>query len=405
MAITVNTNVTSLSSQRLLNGSANSLSQSLQRLSSGLRINSAKDDAAGLAISQTMSSAIRGNNQAMKNANDGLSVAQTAEGALGQIANSMQRIREIAVQASNGSVSDTNRSQLQNEADQLTQEISRIIQTTEFNGTKLLSGGKELTFQVGSFGQKDNQLSIQTTDLTSSAAASKDTSAAGLAKVATDAKTKSDDAEAAWTAAKGADPKLGVTPETIAAREKEYKQAQVAFLGADLAAKQKLVDEKDAAWRAETDAGKKTTLEGELKTARDGVATATNALNTFKDANPGIGSKGALNSYSSDLAAAKTIDISTQKSAQDALSKLDADIGQISNLRSTFGSVMNRFEAVVNNLGNYTENLTAANSRIMDVDFASETATMTKHQILQQAGTSVLKQANQLPQAALSLLQ
>nr|WP_233158734.1 flagellin [Chromobacterium sp. ASV5] len=405
MAITVNTNVTSLSSQRLLNGSANSLSQSLQRLSSGLRINSAKDDAAGLAISQTMSSAIRGNNQAMKNANDGLSVAQTAEGALGQIANSMQRIREIAVQASNGSVSDTNRSQLQNEADQLTQEISRIIQTTEFNGTKLLSGGKELTFQVGSFGQKDNQLSIQTTDLTSSAAASKDTSAAGLAKVATDAKTKADAAETAWNDAKGADPKLGVTPETIAAREKEYKQAQVAFLGADLAAKQKLVDEKDAAWRAETDAGKKTTLEGELKTARDGVATATNALNTFKDANPGIGSKGALNSYNSDLAAIKTIDISTQKSAQDALSKLDADIGQISNLRSTFGSVMNRFEAVVNNLGNYTENLTAANSRIMDVDFASETATMTKHQILQQAGTSVLKQANQLPQAALSLLQ
>ncbi|OWY37970.1 hypothetical protein CEK28_14790 [Xenophilus sp. AP218F] len=269
----------------------------------------------------------------------------------------------------------------------------------------MLSGGKELTFQVGSFGQKDNQLSIQTTDLTSSAAASKDTSAAGLAKVATDAKAKADAAKTAWDDAKGADPKLGVTPETIAAREKEYKQANVAFLGADLAAKQKLVDEKDAAWRAEADPTKKATLAGELKTARDDVATATDTLNTFKDANPGIGSKGALNSYNSDLAAIKTIDISTQKSAQDALSKLDADIGQISNLRSTFGSVMNRFEAVVNNLGNYTENLTAANSRIMDVDFASETATMTKHQILQQAGTSVLKQANQLPQAALSLLQ
>ncbi|WP_434632943.1 flagellin [Chromobacterium sp. CV08] len=282
MAITVNTNLASLQAQINLNSSSNSLSQSLARLSSGLRVNSAKDDAAGLAISQTLTSAIRGNNQAIKNANDGISVGQTAEGALGQIANNLQRIREIAVQASNGSVSNTNRSQLQNEVDQLTQEISRIVQTTEFNGTKLLSGGATLTFQVGSSGSSDNQVSVSATDLTS-----------------------------------------GTT----------------------------------------------------------------------------------LKSYNSALTATGTINVTTQGSASAILSSLDADISQISNVRSTFGAVQNRFDAVVSNLQNYTSNLTAANSRIMDVDFASETANLTKNQILQQAGSSILKQANSLPQSALTLLQ
>ncbi|WP_376767288.1 flagellin N-terminal helical domain-containing protein [Paludibacterium denitrificans] len=147
MALTVNTNMASLNAQRNLSTSSSALSQSLQRLSSGLRVNSAKDDAAGLAISQTLTSAIRGNNQAIRNANDGISVGQTAEGAMGQIANNLQRIREIAVQSANGSVSNTNRSQLQKEVDQLTQEISRITQTTQFNGTSLLSGASTLTFR------------------------------------------------------------------------------------------------------------------------------------------------------------------------------------------------------------------------------------------------------------------
>ncbi|AXT47994.1 MULTISPECIES: flagellin N-terminal helical domain-containing protein [Chromobacterium] len=282
MAITVNTNIASLNAQRNLGSSNNSLQVSLQRLSSGLRVNSAKDDAAGLAISQTLTSAIRGNNQAIKNANDGISVGQTAEGALGQLANNMQRIREIAVQASNGSVSNTNRSQLQSEVDQLTQEISRIVQTTQFNGTSLLSGGSVLTFQVGSSGAATNQVSISSTDLTSA---------------------------------------------------------------------------------------------------------------------------GTLNTYSSSLSNTGTINVTTQGAASAALSALDTDIAQISNIRSTFGAVQNRFDAVVNNLQNYTENLTAANSRIIDVDFAAETANLTKNQILQQAGTSILKNANSLPQSALTLLQ
>ncbi|WP_374420260.1 flagellin [Chromobacterium sp.] len=282
MAITVNTNIASLNAQRNLGNSNNALQVSLQRLSSGLRVNSAKDDAAGLAISQTLTAAIRGNNQSIKNANDGISVGQTAEGALGQIANNLQRIREIAVQASNGSVSNTNRSQLQSEVDQLTQEISRIVQTTQFNGTSLLSGGSVLTFQVGSSGAANNQVSISSTDLTSA---------------------------------------------------------------------------------------------------------------------------GTLNTYNSSLTNTGTVSVTTQSNASGALSSLDADIASISNIRSTFGAVQNRFDAVVANLQNYVENLTAANSRIVDVDFAAETATLTKNQILQQAGTSILKNANSLPQSALTLLQ
>lgn len=280
MALTVNTNIASLTAQNNLSNSSTALNLSLQRLSSGLRVNSAKDDAAGLAISQTLTSAIRGNNQAIRNANDGISVGQTAEGALGQVANNLQRIREIATQSSNGSVSDTNRSQLQKEVDQLTQEISRIVQTTQFNGTQLLSGGNTLTFQVGSSGSTDNTVSVSASDLTSQ-----------------------------------------------------------------------------------------------------------------------------LSSYNSSLTATNTINVLTQTGAQAQLSALDADIGSVSNIRSTFGAVQNRFDAVVSNLQNYVTNLTAANSRIVDVDFASETANLTKHQILQQAGTSILKQANSLSQSALTLLQ
>jgi flagellin len=280
MALTVNTNIASLTAQNNLSNSSTSLNLSLQRLSSGLRVNSAKDDAAGLAISQTLTSAIRGNNQAIRNANDGISVGQTAEGALGQVANNLQRIREIATQSSNGSVSDTNRSQLQKEVDQLTQEISRIVQTTQFNGTQLLSGGNTLTFQVGSSGSTDNTVSVSASDLTSQ-----------------------------------------------------------------------------------------------------------------------------LSSYNSSLTATNTINVLTQTGAQAQLSALDADIGSVSNIRSTFGAVQNRFDAVVSNLQNYVTNLTAANSRIVDVDFASETANLTKNQILQQAGTSILKQANSLSQSALTLLQ
>ncbi len=283
MALIVNTNIASLNAQRNLSTSNAALSLSLQRLSSGLRVNSAKDDAAGMAVAESITSGVRGNTQAIRNANDGISVGQTAEGALGQIANNLQRIREISVQAANGSISDSNRSQLQKEVDQLTQEISRIVQTTEFNGTKLLSGAATITFQIGYSGSADNQVSISTTDL-----------------------------------------------------------AQAGSAG--------------------------------------------------------------LNAFSGSLTATGTINVTTSGGASAALSQLDADIAQVANLRSTYGAVQNRFEAVISNLQHYVENLTASRSRIMDADFASDSAQLTRNQILQQAGTAILAQANTVPQQALTLL-
>jgi flagellin len=279
MAIYVNTNIASLNAQRNLSTSTDSLKTSLQRLSSGLRVNSAADDPAGLAISQTMTMEINGNNQGIRNANDGISMAQTAEGALGQIQNNMQTIRQIAVQAANGTVSDTNRSQLQTEVDQLTQEISRIVQTTNFNGTMLLSGGASITFQVGASGVANNQVVASGLDLTT-----------------------------------------------------------------------------------------------------------------------------GINSYANSLSATGTINITTSANASAVLSALDSDINAVSNDRSQLGAVQNRFQAVVANMANYVQNLQDSRSRIVDTDFASETANLTSNQILQQAGTAILSQANQVPQAALSLL-
>ncbi|WP_133681363.1 flagellin, partial [Paludibacterium purpuratum] len=241
--------------------------------------NSAADDPAGMAISQTMTMQINGNNQGIRNANDGISLAQTAEGALGQIQNNLQTIRQIAVQAANGTISNTNRSQLQTEVDQLTQEISRIVQTTNFNGTLLLSGGQNITFQVGASGVANNQVVASGLDLTS-----------------------------------------GVT------------------------------------------------------------------------------------SYANSLTATGTINITTSGNASAVLSALDADINTISNDRSQLGAIQNRFQAVVANMSNYVQNLADSRSRIVDTDFAAETANLTQNQILQQAGTAILSQANQVPQAALTLL-
>lgn len=277
MALVVNSNLSSINAQRNLSKSQNDLSVSLQRLSSGLRINSAKDDASGLFVSQQLTRDIRGLNQASRNAADGISLAQTAEGALGEVGNNLQRIREIAIQAANATAGD--RSGLQAEVDQLTQEISRIVQTTNFNGTSVLSGATSLTFQVGASGSANNQVSITTSNMT--------TLSAG---------------------------------------------------------------------------------------------------------------------YNATLTNTGTVVVSTSAGASAALSGLQIAIDQVSTARATYGALQNRFEAVISNLQSYSENLTATRSRILDADFAAETAKLTRAQILQQAGTSILAQANTLPQAALTLL-
>ena len=271
MPQTINTNVSSLNAQRNLNASQSSLAISMQRLSSGLRVNSAKDDAAGLAIAERMNAQVRGMNVAIRNANDGISLFQTAEGAMGKITDNLQRIRELAVQSANGAISDPDRAMLQTEADQLVEEIARVADGAKFNGVFLLDGSLTSTsFQVGA------------------------------------------------------------------------------------------------------DSG-------------DTVTATTDFDMT------------ALTAYAA-------ADISTAAGASAVLDDIDADLDVVNTARAQSGALQGRFEAVITQLQVSAENTSAARGRIMDADFAAETANLSRAQILQQAGTAMVAQANQQPQSVLALL-
>lgn len=292
MSMVINTNIGSLNSQRMLNSTNNSLRTSMERLSSGLRVNSAKDDAAGLAIGNKMTSQIRGMTVAIRNANDGISMAQTAEAAMGSITETLQRMRDLAVQSSNtGAVNAADQAKLQTEFEQLQKEIGRIITNTEFNGKKILNGGLSgQVFQVGANTTSDNRISLTVNNL--SAAAS-----TGLGSILLSA----------------------------------------VVIGGS----------------AGTSAGAT-------------VVTAT--------------SVGAV------------------------IDGLDRALSRIDTFRSTLGAMQNRFTTTISNLQSSIENQSAARSRIMDADFAAETAALSRNQILQQAGVAMLSQANQAPQTVLSLL-
>lgn len=271
MALFINTNVASINAQRNLGKSTNNLGKSLQRLSSGLRINSAKDDAAGLAISNRMNAQVRGLQQASRNANDGISLMQTAEGALDETTNGLQRIRELAVQASNASNTTADMSSLNAEVTSLKSEITRVATQTKFNNQTLLTGTfTSKKFQIGS--EKDQTISVSV----------------------------------------------------------------------------------------------------------NGAETTDLGINALK--------------------------INSATDAQAAIASIDSALDSVSDIRANLGALQNRFESVISNLGNVSENISAAKSRIMDADIATETATMTRNSILQQAGTAMLSQANQQPQLALNLL-
>lgn len=285
MAQTINTNMASLNAQRNQAASQSSLATSMQRLSSGLRVNSAKDDAAGLAIAERMNAQVKGMNVAVRNSNDGISMMQTAEGALGQLSTSMQRIRELAVQSANGTLSQSDRDNLQFEADQLQNEIVRVVDNAKFNGVNLF-----------------------------------DQTAGSLASTA------------ALTFQVGAD-----STDTIV----------VDGTGFDMT---------------------------------------------------------ALTSYAAGATATKSLDISTQAAASAALTALDTDLTSVNTARSTAGALQSRFDAVISQLQVSAENTSAARGRIMDADFAAETANLSRAQILQQAGTAMIAQANQLPQSVMKLL-
>ena len=271
----INTNVMSLNAQRNLSTSQSAMAGAVQRLSSGLRVNSAKDDAAGLAIAERMNAQVRGMNVAIRNANDAISLSQTAEGALGAVGSSLQRMRELAVQSANATNGGGDRANLQTEYAALAAEVTRVLTGTKFNGNSLLDTGATLTFQVGANNVTTDQVDVVTTNLTAGA---------------------------------------GVT----------------AAVGADIS--------------------------------------------------------------------------TSQATAQAAVDSIDNAIGEITTARATFGAAQNRFESVIGNLQTAAENQAASRSRIMDADYAAETSALTRAQILQQAGTAMLAQANAAPQSVLTLL-
>ncbi|PAS94988.1 MAG: flagellin [Candidatus Dactylopiibacterium carminicum] len=398
MALTINTNVASLNAQRNITSTQSSLNTSLQRLSSGLRINSAKDDAAGLAISERMSSQIKGLSVASRNANDGISLAQTAEGALVEIGNNLQRIRELSVQASNASNSKSDREALQSEVKQLIYEIDRVANQTSFNGEKLLNGDfTNKLFQVGAdTGQtiginKVVDANVDTLGKVSFIGPVTGVSVSGVDATGSQV-TGTITINYTTTAADGTTGSGTATTDTITIAAGTTDGDAAAAVAAAINAKMDL-----------------TGVYAEV--ADDGSLTysSVKANQTFDvGVLTGIAASGAS---ATDLAVSGTvtnvedIDISTFVGAQQALEVVDKALTEVNSARADMGAVQNRFSSTIANLATSSENLSASRGRIVDADFASETANLSRAQILQQAGTAMLAQANALPQQVLSLLQ
>ncbi len=501
MALSINTNVMSLNAQRNLGKSQSALSQSMTRLSSGLRINSAKDDAAGLAISDRMTSQIRGLNQAARNANDGISLAQTAEGAMQESTNILQRMRELSVQSANASNSVADRDALQAEVNQLQQEMDRISGTTTFNGLNILDGSfTNSKFQVGANANETISVSIgsmNTVDLgryaiegntaaTATGAGAATTAAAdnsGGNGIATQtlsvagykgskdvAVTADDTAQTVAQAVNDVSADTGV--EALAKTSADVTVSDAGTISFDIGTTDSnmqtisanITDATDltSMVKAINDVSGTTGITAEVTTAgmklsqadgKDiqildavnstgagttmsvtGLSGAAASLDTDSagtgndstsvagvveftsrssfsvsssvavDAGSVVSGAAAGDIVSAQAETVNAIDISTADGAQKAIDVIDKALGTIDAERGDLGAIQNRFESTIANLQNISENISAARSRILDADIAQETSEMTKQNILQQAGVSILAQANQAPQLALSLL-
>lgn len=383
----INSNIMSLNAQRNLATSSSDLATSLERLSSGLRINSAKDDAAGLAISERFTTQIRGMDQAARNANDGISLSQTAEGAMGEIGNNLQRIRELAVQSRNATNSDSDRAALNEEAQQLKAEINRVAEQTSFNGVKLLDGSfADQVFQVGA--NQGETITVDGIVDASSGALGDWTSVDTIAF----ASSTTGVAPTAGALAAGDLTVNGTDIGAVTAGGTAVEQGQ------NIA--QAINDAEIAGVTASADAAGVVTIDS---TAEAGVVIAGADLS-----NTGLTAGSATVAESTVAGVATTgfsaLDISTATGADNAMLSMDAALNAINSARAEMGAVQNRFSSVVANLSSNVENLSAARSRIQDTDFAAETAQLTRNQILQQAGTAMLAQANQAPQGVLALL-
>ncbi len=395
MAQVINTNTMSLNAQRNLSTSGSSLATTIQRLSSGSRINSAKDDAAGLAISERFGTQIRGTDVAIRNANDGISLAQVAEGSLTEIGNNLQRVRELSVQASNATNSASDRKALQAEVTQLVSEIDRVAKQSDFNGTKLLDGSfSSQLFQVGA--NAGQAIAIdKTIDAKANAlgGAKFDTNSLALADPGTNADFSTSGLSINGVAIADVSVKQGAD---AAATGKASREALVTAINAKIG-----------------ETGVYAEVNGTTGVTLTSVKDSVNADGSFKaiTATPGTWTGATAPTFTATTAAAapaakyaSNLDVSTVKGAQQAMEIVDKALGAINSTRADLGAIQNRFTSVVANLQTSTENLSASRSRIKDTDFAKETAELTRTQILQQAGTAMLAQANQVPQGVLSLL-
>ena len=368
MGMTINTNISSLNTYRNLNSTQNELSKSLEKLSSGLRINHASDDAAGLTIATGLDTQVRGLTVAGRNAQDGISVLQTAEGALGEATNILQRLRELAVQAANDSNSVAARTAIGNEATALQSELTRIKDSTNFNGIFLLNGSKtSLDFQVGAKGDAASKVTASLTDanLTTVASALASTSSAAYTMTANTTNT-------AYTFTTGATSVV----KTVAAGLDGIGLANALNADTDFAA-------------------------AFVAVGVDGTHfTVTSRLGSAMSSTQAAGAGIAAGSVT-----AAAIQFDTAAHAQSAIGVLDTQISTIAGAVSSLGVQQNRFHSAVNSVNVAIENLTASKSRITDVDMAQEMVKYTRAQILSQSGTAMLAQANSLPQLALKLLQ
>ncbi|MCS6238121.1 flagellin [Shewanella baltica] len=488
MAISVNTNVTSMKAQNNLNGANNKLSMSMERLSSGLRINSAKDDAAGLQIANRLTSQINGIGVAVRNANDGISIAQTAEGAMGESTNILQRMRDLSLQAANGSNSAEDRKSMQKELTALQSELTRIADTTSFGGQKLLNGNYGTqSFQIGA--NANETVSITLTNLgakeigtqgqllegataglgfATAAAATSPANGVGGGTLSISGTTSQNvtitAADSAKTIAQNINAKTSDTDVKATART-ELKLTALADPGqvsfklngtsistaisdkTDLNALAKVINEKSTVTGVKAtvdDAGglhmidetgsdikiedfdntgatktvSLTPIDGKGNnntpitltggTAADsttvGGTIELSSLKAFSTTSADTTITPAATITGSTLDSVNAIDIGTSDGAQDAISVIDSAIASIDAQRADLGAVQNRMSFTINNLNNIQSNVSDARSRIQDVDFAKETAELTKQQILSQTSSAMLAQANQIPQTALSLL-
>ena len=490
MALTVNSNIASLNAQRNLSGSTNALSTSLERLSSGSKINSAKDDAAGLQISNRLTSQINGLNVAVKNANDGVSIAQTAEGAMQESTNILQRMRDLALQSANGSNSDEDRTALQKEVTSLQSELTRIADTTSFGGRKLLDGSfGTANFQVGSqanetisvgmsntsasaigrtyqsfdaagttsatvaagteagagslsisIGEKSYGIELNA-DMTAEDVQSKINNLAGVSDVTVTqaAQTSATAATATitgFTSANAGTATLTIGGQALDLADIADADALAAAIGdiegytavntsgsiaitgpADGSQISMSVALDDAATTTGgltidgtayaaggTETGTQTTSNGEAAAPGEFTIDFSNAKLDEGITAVSVGGEDMTLAAGTTFKSVAGVDISTAAGAQDAISIIDAAISGIDEQRADLGAIQNRFESTISNLQNISENASAARGRIMDTDYAAESANLAKNQIMQQAGTAMLAQANQLPQAVLSLL-